>query len=126
MASVSASSEDSTSDDFSDEENTDTTNTEIHGTIEINVDKSDEFEFDMNFKSIAEKSKRLKLKPSKHQNKIDHIKHDRPCPANTNANINKQDKDKAEGVDDDDGISIQTEVLSEYLKPTNILSKYQS
>ena len=99
------------SDDFSDEENTDTTNKLI------DKDETNEDEFDLDFKSIATKAKRLKLKPSKTQ-----MEKEKTTPPKAKPAVIKSQKDKNE----EECISIQTDVLSEYLKPTKILSKYQS
>ena len=75
--------------------------------LKQNQDESDEFDF-------SEKPKRLKLKPSKIQEKAE--------KKSNNNNDDNNDNDD----DNDDGIAIQSNVLSDYLKPTNILSKYQN
>jgi len=101
--SLQESSED-TEDTFSDIDGND------HGD-DSNLDESDEFDF-------SEKPKRLRLKPSKRQQKAE--KKVTPVIVD-NADFNEDDLE-----DGEDGVTIQCDILADYVKPTSVLSKYQN
>eukprot|EP01084_Bolivina_argentea_P160975 280265_1 len=71
---------------------------------------SDEF-------ALAFSEKQKRLKPSKAQKVVEN---------QTQCITLSVNKPKPNKNDDENGIAIQTEILSDYLKPTNILSKYQN
>eukprot|EP01083_Nonionella_stella_P074350 201637_1 len=76
-----------------------------------NQNESDEFDG-----AFSEKEKRFELKPSQVQQNAD----DKVNPIAIDIDISDRASDS-----NDNGIAIQTEVLSDYLRPTNILAKYQ-
>jgi len=77
---------------------------------------SDEFD-------LSAQPKRLRLKPSKRQRDAESAeKPTEPAPND----LSLRTEHEAADEDEDGGIAIQSEILSQYLKPTTILSKYQN